>query len=240
MNQFVFAIVQRSIAGLFGFGRVPRWSPRTGELWTTRQIISAYDNRKFGREVCDAYFAINWAPGADQDTYLVLEDFGRLGCAWRETDADDVDRETLIGDLWRAIIAIRSASWSSTPPKAGPVMWPWISPTSCADGTLSSASYRARSSTLWRRTAADGQCRRDRKPMRVNRLLANSKLGPDESRIWTAAPLADQKGLIPWGSYRVRRPHSAIYRGTTNSPFPNCRMRQIAGRWCLAASAITR
>ena len=60
--------------------------------------------------------------GADQDTYLVLEDFGRLGCAWRETDADDADRETLIGDLWRAIIAIRSASWSSTPPKAGPVM----------------------------------------------------------------------------------------------------------------------
>ena len=37
--------------------------------------------------------------GADQDTYLVLEDFGRLGCAWRETDADDADRETLIRDL---------------------------------------------------------------------------------------------------------------------------------------------
>jgi len=36
---------------------------------------------------------------ADQDTYLVLEDFGRLGCAWRETDADDADRETLIRDL---------------------------------------------------------------------------------------------------------------------------------------------
>jgi hypothetical protein len=29
--------------------------------------------------------------GADQDTYLVLEDCGRLGCAWRETDADDAD-----------------------------------------------------------------------------------------------------------------------------------------------------
>jgi hypothetical protein len=37
--------------------------------------------------------------GADQDTYLVLEDCGRLGCAWRETDADDADRETLIRDL---------------------------------------------------------------------------------------------------------------------------------------------
>ena len=37
--------------------------------------------------------------GADQDTYLVLEDFGQLDCAWRETDAEDADRETLIRDL---------------------------------------------------------------------------------------------------------------------------------------------
>lgn len=38
--------------------------------------------------------------GADQDTYLVLEDFGgRLGCSWRETDADGADRNTLIRDL---------------------------------------------------------------------------------------------------------------------------------------------
>jgi hypothetical protein len=37
--------------------------------------------------------------GADQDTYLVLEDFGRIGCVWRETDAKSADRETLIRDL---------------------------------------------------------------------------------------------------------------------------------------------
>jgi hypothetical protein len=38
--------------------------------------------------------------GADQDTYLVLDDFeGRIGCFWRETDADSADRETLIRDL---------------------------------------------------------------------------------------------------------------------------------------------
>jgi hypothetical protein len=37
--------------------------------------------------------------GADQDTYLVLDDFGRIGCAWRETDVDNADRETLIRDL---------------------------------------------------------------------------------------------------------------------------------------------
>ena len=36
---------------------------------------------------------------ADQDTYLVLEDFGRMGCYWRQTDADNADRETLIRGL---------------------------------------------------------------------------------------------------------------------------------------------
>ena len=37
--------------------------------------------------------------GADRDTYLVLNDFGRTGCSWRETDAESADRETLIRDL---------------------------------------------------------------------------------------------------------------------------------------------
>lgn len=37
--------------------------------------------------------------GADQDTYLVLDDFGRIGCVWRETDAESADREALIRDL---------------------------------------------------------------------------------------------------------------------------------------------
>ena len=37
--------------------------------------------------------------GADHDTYLVLEDFGHIGCCWRETDANSADRETLIRDL---------------------------------------------------------------------------------------------------------------------------------------------
>ncbi|WP_027520159.1 hypothetical protein AB8Z38_30430 [Bradyrhizobium sp. LLZ17] len=36
----------------------------------------------------------------DRDIYLVLEDFGaRAGCAWRETDEQDTDFETLIRDL---------------------------------------------------------------------------------------------------------------------------------------------
>jgi hypothetical protein len=35
--------------------------------------------------------------GPEQDTYLVLDNFGgRLGRAWRETDEEATDRETLI------------------------------------------------------------------------------------------------------------------------------------------------
>ena len=37
--------------------------------------------------------------GAEQDTYLVLEDLGHIGWAWRETDAEGADRKTLIRDL---------------------------------------------------------------------------------------------------------------------------------------------
>ena len=38
--------------------------------------------------------------GPEQVTYLVLDDLGgRFGRSWRETRADDADRETLIRDL---------------------------------------------------------------------------------------------------------------------------------------------
>jgi hypothetical protein len=38
--------------------------------------------------------------GEDQDVYLLLDQFGgRLGRAWRETDEEDTDFETLIRDL---------------------------------------------------------------------------------------------------------------------------------------------
>src|SRR5437868_12966042 len=38
-------------------------------------------------------------PGIDRDVYLVLDDFGRIGRAWRETDVEDTDYETVINDL---------------------------------------------------------------------------------------------------------------------------------------------
>jgi hypothetical protein len=36
------------------------------------------------------------APGAERDVYLVLDDFGRQGRAWRETDEANTNRETLL------------------------------------------------------------------------------------------------------------------------------------------------
>ena len=36
---------------------------------------------------------------ADRDIYLVLDDFGQLGRAWRETDERAADRDVLIRDL---------------------------------------------------------------------------------------------------------------------------------------------
>ena len=38
-------------------------------------------------------------PEADQTTYLVLDDLGRLGRVWRETAEADANHETLIRDL---------------------------------------------------------------------------------------------------------------------------------------------
>jgi hypothetical protein len=39
-------------------------------------------------------------PGGDQEVYFVLDDFGtRLGRAWRESDVEHTDLETVITDL---------------------------------------------------------------------------------------------------------------------------------------------
>src|SRR4051794_39223119 len=45
----------------------------------------------------------NWTPSIvptdDQTIYLVLDDFGKRGRAWRETDVEATDLETVITDL---------------------------------------------------------------------------------------------------------------------------------------------
>jgi hypothetical protein len=38
-------------------------------------------------------------PGIDRDVYLVLDDFGRLRQAWRETNLEDTDLESVLNDL---------------------------------------------------------------------------------------------------------------------------------------------
>ena len=37
--------------------------------------------------------------GGEKDIYLVLDDFGRLGRAWRETDEAETNRATLVRNL---------------------------------------------------------------------------------------------------------------------------------------------
>jgi hypothetical protein len=45
-------------------------------------------------------FSPSIVPGSDRDVYLVLDQFGRrLGRGWRETDEEDVDRDTLLRHL---------------------------------------------------------------------------------------------------------------------------------------------
>ena len=46
----------------------------------------------------------NWTPSIvpsdeDETVYLVAEDFGKLGRAWREADYEETDLETVIQDL---------------------------------------------------------------------------------------------------------------------------------------------
>jgi hypothetical protein len=98
--------------------------------------------------------------GPEQDTYLVLDNFGgRLGRAWRETDEEATDRETLILNLLSGeynnpvrIIAFNAAEGWCRDVR-------WTSPTNCADATLSSTRYRSRFSSSSRRTDVKGSAR---------------------------------------------------------------------------------
>lgn len=59
-------------------------------------------------------------PERDQDTYLVVDDFGWIGCVWREIDVGSTDRETVVRALARGeynkpvrIVAFNTAEcWS--------------------------------------------------------------------------------------------------------------------------------
>jgi hypothetical protein len=60
-----------------------------------------------------------WTPsivpgGADQTVYLVVDNYGSLGTAYRETDVERIELETVITDLLSGQSTIRSASSLST------------------------------------------------------------------------------------------------------------------------------
>jgi hypothetical protein len=57
--------------------------------------------------------------GRDGTVYLVLDDFGELGSAYRETDAAQADLTTVVADLLSGHIDFPCAWWPSTPPTAG-------------------------------------------------------------------------------------------------------------------------
>jgi hypothetical protein len=74
----------------------------------------------------------NWTPsiipsGNDQTVYLVAEDFGKLGRAWREADYEGTDLETVIQDLlsgqYKNPIRVVAFSLKSAGPRTFPKTW---------------------------------------------------------------------------------------------------------------------
>jgi hypothetical protein len=48
--------------------------------------------------------------GDDQNVYIVLDDFGRNGRSYHETDVERIDLEAVIMDMFKGNIRTRSAS----------------------------------------------------------------------------------------------------------------------------------
>ena len=79
----------------------------------------------------------SWTPSIvpndnDETVYLVVDDFGRLGRAWPESDYEATDLETVIQDLLTGQYSNRSASSPSIPPNVGPKTFLKTSPANCA------------------------------------------------------------------------------------------------------------
>jgi hypothetical protein len=89
----------------------------------------------------------------NRDVYLVLDDFGRLGRAWRETDEAGASRSTLVRNLLEGqyenpvrIVALNTNEGWSRDVTIDIAM-------SCADATLSTTRCPPRFSGSWRRPA---------------------------------------------------------------------------------------
>jgi hypothetical protein len=82
-----------------------------------------------------------WTPsivpnGDDQSVYLVVDDFEPNGRAYRETDVEAADLETVILNLLEGQYKNPVASSPSTSPKAGRRTPPKISPKNCAAAAI--------------------------------------------------------------------------------------------------------
>jgi hypothetical protein len=90
-------------------------------------------------------------PAADDETiYLVAEDFGKLGRAWRELIMTPQTWKPLFRISSQASITIQSARLLSTHKSDAPRTFPKTWPTSCAADAISRCvSFLPRSLILW-------------------------------------------------------------------------------------------
>jgi hypothetical protein len=82
-----------------------------------------------------------WTPsivpnGDDQNVYIVLDDFGRNGRAYRETDVERADLEAVIMDLLEGEYKNPVRSLASTPPRNGRRTYRLTLPTNCAAAAI--------------------------------------------------------------------------------------------------------
>ena len=129
------------------------------------------------------------ASSADQTVYLVVDSFGRLGTAYRETDIERTDLETTIGDPMSGHSMIPFASSPSSPPSNGRRMSQKLWPSKFkAAAILTVATFRKRSGTC-------RYLRRFWSAVALRLMIYMSSPRPSDTADW------------PWSSGTVRRPN---------------------------------
>jgi hypothetical protein len=106
-------------------GSTPQGAPRRGYFYAQGGLFTRVE--RFAQRRLESRFCMrksNWTPsivpnGNDQTVYLVADDFGKHGTAWRETDVETADLETVIRTCSAANTATQFASSPSTRPNAG-------------------------------------------------------------------------------------------------------------------------
>jgi len=140
-----------SFAGtiLWRFRGSKRYGTNSDRLQLSRRVIGVSRMRRWPSIVPDT---------ADRDVYLVLEDFGRLGGCWRETDEERTDRATVVQDLFEASTTVRSAWWLSTQQRVGHGTFQKTLPTNCCSASPLRMTLRPNFKTSLIGLAAAGRC----------------------------------------------------------------------------------